>query len=117
MIKILIMCLCFNSFAQVTTVKKGEVIPYDGVLFSKDKELKLREMREECTVDKKKVELFSKMNELNQKEIDVLTQRADNYKKEVRENRRVSDLEKAIYFLAGAFITGAISYGVIKANK
>lgn len=116
---LLIVCLSLtdNCFGQVTTVKKGDPTPYDGVLFSKDKELKLREMKEECTVDKKKVELFTKMNELNQKELDVLTQRVDNYRKEVRDNRRISDFERAIYFFAGVVITGAISYGVVQANK
>lgn len=109
--------ISINSYSQVSTVKKGETVPYDGVLFSKDKELKLREMKEECSIDKKKVELFTKMNELTQKEVDVLTQRVDNYRKEVRENRKTSDLEKAIYFFAGALLTGAISYGVVKANK
>lgn len=106
-----------NCFAQVATVRKGELVPYDGVLFSKDKELKLREMREECAIDKKKVELFTKMSELSQKEVDVLTQRVDNYRKEVRENRQASDFEKAVYFFAGALITGVISYGVVKATK
>ena len=116
---LLIICLLLtiDSFGQVATVKKGESVPYDGVLFSKDKELKLREMKEECIVDKKKIELFTKMNELNQKELDVLTQRIDNYRKEVRDNRKISDFERAIYFFAGVVITGAISYGVVKANK
>jgi len=114
---ILSVLISLNSFSQVTTLKKGELAPYEGVLFSKDKELKLREMREECAVDKKKVELFSKMNELTQKEVDVLTQRVDNYRKEVRDNKKISDLEKAVYFFAGALLTGVISYGVVQANK
>jgi hypothetical protein len=114
---ILLIVFSLNSFAEVTTVKAGQVAPYSGVLFSKDAELKLREMREEYQIEKKKTELLSKINDMSQKEIDILTQRVDNYRGQVLENRKSSDLEKAVYFLAGALITGFVSYGVIKANR
>lgn len=106
-----------NTFAEVTTLKKGDIAPYGGVLFSKDAELKLREMREEYQVEKKKTELLSKINDMSQKEIDVLTQRVDNYRGQVMQNKKSTDLEKVVYFLAGALITGFVSYGVIQANR
>jgi hypothetical protein len=114
---ILLIVFSFNSFAEVVTLKKGDITPYSGVLFSKDAELKLREMKEEHIIEKKKNELLIKMNEMSQKEIDVLSERVDNYRKQVVENRKTSDWERSFYFLAGALITGFVSYGVIQANK
>lgn len=114
---ILLIVFSLNTFAEVITVKAGQVAPFSGVLFSRDAELKLREMREEYQVEKKKTELLTKINEMSQKEIDILTQRVDNYRGQVVQNKRSSDLERAVYFLAGALITGFVSYGVIQANR
>lgn len=114
---ILLIVISFNTYAEVTTIKAGQAAPYSGVLFSKDAELKLREMREEYQIEKKKTELLTKINDMSQKEIDILMQRVDNYRGQVIQNKKSTDLERALYFVAGALITGFVSYGVIQANR
>jgi hypothetical protein len=111
------MLLYPQAHAQdVKVVKKGEVVPFDGVLFTKELE---KTIRMDIQLAEKKVETLSELNDLNEKEIDILTKRLNLYQEKTIEmaDREVSNenstfWKHTIYFLSGAIITGLISYGV-----
>ncbi len=122
--KILIAFILTTGLAaaqDVKVVKKGELVPYDGVLFPKEKE---REIRTELETFEKKIITLRKLNDLNEKEIDILQKRVELYhKKSVeladREVKQESNsfVKSAIYFVSGALLTGVIGYGVIQAYR
>jgi hypothetical protein len=111
------MLLCSQAKAQDTkVVKKGESVPFDGVLFTKELE---KSIRMDMQLSEKKVDILSKLNELNEKEIDIITKRLELYQRKTTEmaDREVDAenrtfLKSTIYFLSGAIITGLISYGI-----
>lgn len=121
--KILLLFLSINICMadQVKVLKKGEAAPFDGVLFTKELE---KEIRTNQIIADEKVKLLSRINELNNKEIDVLLNRIDLYQKKSLElsemNSKIEDtafIKNAGYFLAGALITGFIGYGVIQVYR
>ena len=120
LLSLLLMCnLCFAE--DVKVVKKGELVPYDGVLFPKEKE---KEIRTDLETSEKRVITLSKLNELNNKEIDILNKRLEIYQDKARimadrEIKQESNTfwKNALYFVSGAVLTGVIGYGVIKAYR
>lgn len=121
--KLLILLLSINiCFAEsVKVVKKGETVPFDGVLFTKELE---KDIRNDMELYKKKVEVLTKLDELNNKEIDILSKRLDLYQKkslELAEKssklERDSHLKNAGYFISGALLTGLLGYAVIQAYR
>jgi hypothetical protein len=114
--------MCNMCFAQpVTPVKKGEQVPFDGILFTKEKE---KEVRTALEVSEKRVITLSKLNDLNNAEISILTDRLELYQKKSKElsdrESRLQDssfLKNSLYFIAGALITGVIGYGVVRAYR
>jgi hypothetical protein len=111
--------LCLAESVKV--VKKGEPVPFDGVLFTKELE---KDIRNDMETYKKKVEVLTKIDELNNKEIDILSKRLEVYQKkslELAEKssklERDSYLKNAGYFLSGALLTGFLGYAVIQAYR
>lgn len=105
---------CFAEGVKV--VKKGEVVPFDGVLFTKELE---KSIRMDMQISDKKINTLSKLNELNEKEIEILTKRLEIHQEKTRSiiDREVqmensSFWKYTIYFVSGALITGLISYGI-----
>lgn len=101
---------------DVKVVKKGEPVPFDGVLFTKELE---KSIRMDMQISEKKIETLSKLNELNEKEIDILTKRLVLHQEKTREMAdREVEVENStfwkhtLYFISGAILTGLISYGV-----
>jgi hypothetical protein len=118
---LLLLLITFNAFSQeVVTVKKGDVVPFDGVLFTKERELQIRkEVLEKDFLVKKNL-LLEELGKLQQTEIDIANKRVDVYQKRTQEmaDREVrqenTDFWKsAFYFTAGALIVGIIGYGVV----
>ena len=117
--KLIVSLLLISNFclAQVVkVVKKGEVVPVDGFLFPKELE---KDIREDVIKLKKRNEILTKINEVNEKEIDIVTKRLSLYQSKSKElaDREVQAerdqfIKSALYFLSGALITGLISYGV-----
>lgn len=113
---------CSIAFAdEVKVVKKGDVVPYDGVLFTKEKE---REIRTEIEVSEKKIITLKRLNDLNEKEIELLNRRIELYQRKTKEivdlqlqEDKYGNVKNALYFISGALITGLIGYGVIKAYR
>lgn len=106
---------------EVKIVKKGDTVPYDGVLFTKDKE---REIRTDLEISEKKILTLKRLNDLNEKEIEILNKRVELYQKKTKEivnlqlqEEKYSNAKNALYFISGALITGLIGYGVIKAYR
>jgi hypothetical protein len=117
----IILCLNFCYADSVKVVKKGETVPFDGVLFTKEKE---KEVRNNVENSEKKIVTLAKLNEFNEKEIDILNKRLELYQNKSREladrevkNENNTFLKNSIYFLSGALITGLIGYGVIQAYR
>jgi hypothetical protein len=117
--KLIVSLLLISNFClaqDVKVVKKGEVVPFDGVLFTKELE---KDIREDVIKLKKRNEILTKINEVNEKEIDIVTKRLSLYQSKSKElaDREVQAerdqfIKNALYFLSGALITGLISYGV-----
>lgn len=121
--KLLIFLLSFNLCManEVKVLKKGEVAPFDGVLFTKELE---RQIRNERIVADEKIKLLNELNDLSSKENEILKSRLELYQKKTTElldmNNKVESstfIKSAGYFLAGALITGVIGYGVIQAYR
>jgi hypothetical protein len=108
--------ICFQAIsADVKTVKKGDTVPFDGVLFTKELE---KSIREDIQVNERKINILTKLNDLNEKEIDILTKRLVVHQKVASEfaTREVNSennafWKNALYFISGAVITGFIHYG------
>jgi hypothetical protein len=123
---VLILNILLNNkaFSQVTVVKKGDTVQYDGVLFSKDKEIELRQMALDLDFEKKRNLKLSDLVEVSEKQIQQMNKRielydkriGDLYSKQVDEESNQS-WKNAAYFLSGALITGLIGYGVVQAYR
>lgn len=117
--KILFTTILFTQicFAQdVKVVRKGEQVPFDGVLFTRELE---KSIRMDIQISQNKIDTLTKLNELNDKEIDILTERLKNHQQKVKDivDREVQTensmfFRQTLYFISGALITGLISYGV-----
>lgn len=118
--KLIIFLLSINLvFAEdVKVVKKGETVPFDGVLFTRELE---KDIRNDIQVLTKKVDTLNKINDINEKELDILNKRVKIYQDKAKEmaNREVKSekdtfFKNTLYFLSGALLTGIVSYGVIR---
>lgn len=106
---------------DVKVVKKGEVVPFDGVLFTKELE---KDIRNDIQILNKKVNTLTKINDINEKELDIVNKRlalyqnkADELTKREVKSERDGLVKNTLYFLSGALLTGIIGYGVIKAYR
>lgn len=116
------MILYSTTYAQsVKVVKKGESVPFDGVLFTKEME---KSIRMDIQLYEKKVTTLTKLNELNEKENDILTKRVVVYQNKAREladrevrQERDTFWRNALFFVSGALLTGVIGYGVVQAYR
>lgn len=118
---LLLLLISFNAFSQqVVTVKKGDIVPFDGVLFTKEKELEVRKEVLEKDFLLKKNTLLEELGKIQKDELDIANKRVEVYQKRTQEmaDREVrqenTDFWKsAFYFTAGALIVGIIGYGVV----
>jgi hypothetical protein len=101
---------------DVKVIKKGDIAPFDGVIFTREVE---RSIREELEFNKVKIDKLTKLNMLNEQELEVISKRLELNQKISRElaDREVkiennSFLKNTLYFLSGALITGIIAHGV-----
>lgn len=124
-IGITIALLSLNCAAQgVVVLKKGDVVPFDGVLFSKEREKQLRLAVEERDYYQKSTLQLKDLGVLNQKEIDVLASRVENYQKQsvILADRVVASensgfVQNFLYFGLGVLATGLSSYVILKTHK
>lgn len=102
-------------------VKKGDIVPFDGVLFTRELE---KDIRNDLQTLQKRNEVLTKLNDVNNKEIDILNKRLDLYQNKAKEladrevrTEKETFIKNSIYFISGALITGLIGYGVVKAYR
>ena len=124
MIKLITLILTINlCFAEnsVKVIKKGETAPFDGVLFTRELE---KDFRNDLIVAEKKSAALTRLNEINEKEIEILNKRLGLYQTKAKELAEIetkvesdSFLKNVTYFISGALITGVIGYGVVKAYR
>jgi hypothetical protein len=122
---LLLLLLSLNAIAQdVVTVKKGDTVPFDGVLFTKEKELEVRKEVLEKDFLQKKASLLEELGKVQKEELDISNKRIEIYQARAQEmaDREVKSesrefLKNALYFTAGAVLTGVLGYGVIQAYR
>lgn len=122
---LLLLLLSLNAIAQdVVTVKKGDAVPFDGVLFTKEKELEVRKEVLEKDFLQKKASLLEELGKVQKEELDISNKRIEIYQARAQEmaDREVKSesrefLKNALYFTAGAVLTGVLGYGVIQAYR
>jgi len=122
--KVILCLLLISNIAiseEVKVVKKGESVPFDGVLFTKEKE---KEVRADLETSEKKIVTLRKLNELSESEIAILNKRLELYQNKARElaDREIKSenntfLKNSLYFLSGALLTGLIGYGVVRTYR
>lgn len=98
-----------NSFG-VQTVKKGEEVPHDGVLFTHKEEKELRKTNEQKI---RLEDLRIQQDEV----IKIQQQRIDNYKvyyDETKNQRSLTKWEKVLYFTGGVVASGLLIYTTSK---
>jgi hypothetical protein len=106
------MCLA----QDVKVIKKGETAPFDGVIFTREIE---KDIREDIQRLNKRNDILTKLNAVNEKEVEILVKRVSLYQAKSKElaDREVSlerdsFIKNALYFISGALVTGLITYGV-----
>jgi hypothetical protein len=110
--------------AQVKYVEKGTPAPYDGYLFSPDKEQEARQNTESIKYYKLLDESNQRIINMQKTELDLSSQQAALWKaqnlelaKQLEANNNASFWRNTVYFLAGAAITTALAFGVNKATN
>lgn len=111
--------VCFAN--EVKVVKKGDTVPFDGVLFTRELE---KDIRNDIEILKKKADTLTKINDINEKELEIVNKRLKLYQDKSKElaDREVKSenrdfLKNTVYFLSGALLTGLLGYGVFKAYR
>ena len=116
----LLSLITINCYADFDFIEKGQITPYAGYLITPEREKKLRLMNEEFNLYKALEESNKKLTILNESHIVVLTERL---KLAQDENQRLADRvikvednsfwKSALFFAAGALLTGVIAVGVV----
>lgn len=96
----------------VQYLSQGQNTPCTGYLFSPEKELEVRQMKETYN-------LHLEVKQLQKERIDILETRIDNYQeyqveleKELRNREDISFWKNTLYFGLGVLLTGAIATNV-----
>jgi hypothetical protein len=102
---------------SVTVLKKGEVSPCDGFLFSPEAEKKVTKAIDDAKYYKELSDLLHEKNELYLKQINILDQRlmlyvktTDELAEEVNRKRNEDFWQKTLYFGLGVVVTGLSVY-------
>lgn len=122
---LILFLLSFNLLAQdIVVLKKGDVVPFDGVLFSKEKELQLRQLTLDKQALEKQNETLNKLFEFQQKEIEITTARIILHQEQnniladkVVRQQENTFWQNVAYFGLGVVITGVVSYGAFQIYK
>lgn len=114
---LLLLFISFNCYA-FTPIKKGEPSPSNGFVVTHKQEKELRQKNED-----QKLKIRS-LSQLKLTQDQIIQKQDDMIKTQSEYNRDLSEAlatkptgfwEKTAYFMAGALLTGLVSYGTIKA--
>lgn len=122
-IPLLLLTFSVNSFgADVVHLNPNSLAPFEGYLFSPDKEKQLRLDESDLGYYKSLSDHQSNILKLQSDSVDKLNtmlsdkdKQIDNLNKQVVSNDN-SFLSKAFFFVVGAGITGLLGYGIYKSK-
>lgn len=122
---LLIFLLSINCFAEdISYLKKGEVAPFDGVLFSKEKELQLRQLKYDKDATQTQNKIMQQIIDQQEKEINIQSKRIEVYQnqanvlaKDITDYKTNRFWQNTVYFIAGVAITGLVTYGVLQTTR
>lgn len=104
--------------AEVTPVYKGNAVPFDGFLFTREEADRVRVDRLERDAFKEKseslvrsLELQSKNTELASSSVDLLLKRNDQLAGSLRDAQSVRNVERVLWFVLGVAVSGVAVYG------
>lgn len=108
MMKIIInLLLSFLLSFQVLAaqnIRKGEVAPYDGMIFTEQE-------ADQITKDHQQFLQLKDLQILYKEKIEIQNQRINNLKEYVEDDKNLTFWGKALYFGLGVLATGAAFYG------
>ncbi len=120
----LILLFSSQAIAQVKYVEKGTPAPYDGYLFTPEKEQEVRQANESLKYYKLVDETSQRILTLKDNEIKLLTESSTIWhnqsielSKQLEASKDSSFWRQALYFGLGAVLTTAITFGVNQASK
>jgi len=98
-------------------VKKGEVVSNEGFLVDKEQMKEFRLINESLKLEKDKSGKLTDLNEIQTHRTELYKKQAEEFQKAYEWSETKSFWKSSGYFLLGSFITGIISYGVVKTIK
>ena len=103
---------------NVVSIKKGEIAPFTGILFTEQKAddvrrqiLELEKQRYLVQSRDEKLDIFQVRFELKDEQIELFRQQNDRLVKQNQTNRSVGSIERMVWFGLGILATGAAVYG------
>lgn len=107
--------LSFMLAASASTcpkvVKKGDVVPCDGIVLSTEQELKART---DLIYYKELSDRYEKRSEFERELLNLEKESSRYYRSELEKKKDREFWQKALYFMAGAVLTGAVAYGTVQ---
>jgi hypothetical protein len=117
-ILLILLLFCNTSYAATgdipTPIVKGSLSPIDGYVISPVFEQKTRTL---LTFDDLMITNLENQNNKQKDMLNIDAQQIKLYQDLNSNNRELTTLEKAGYFFLGAFLTGLVSYGAVRATK
>lgn len=99
---------------DIQLITKGTPAPYDGFLMDNEKALSIRNQELDLGLANKKLDINTQINTLLQDSLNKSNQQVNNLNTELLNVQSSTKWENAVFFVAGALITGTIAYGIYK---
>jgi hypothetical protein len=109
---LLLAFLTSNLYAEVQYIKKGDITPYEGYLFSVDAERKNRAeliMKDNMTTQ---IKLYEENEKIYERQVYMWKNVATENTERLLKMERNSFWQNSLYFTLGVVVTGAIAIGV-----
>lgn len=103
--------------ADVVTLKQNDIVPFDGVLFSHEREKALRVIDQNLTIANDLNKLYEEKIGIMDKRIELRDTQIDSLTKTLASTREDTIWTKIGFFILGAAVTTGIAYGVTKATR
>lgn len=114
--KLLLLLLISNIALanDIQLITKGSPSPYDGFIMDNEKALNIRNQELDLGLANKKLDINTQINSLLQDSLNKSNQQVNNLNTELVNIKSNTKWENAVFFVAGALITGTIAYGIYK---
>ncbi|MFZ4411443.1 MAG: hypothetical protein ACOYOV_00070 [Bacteroidales bacterium] len=118
---VFILSISIAHAGNVSVIAKGTPAPFDGVLFSREMEKQIRQTNLDNVYLKQQNASLTRLNDLSEQETSIVTKRYENMALKVNELAEkqikadnASFWKSTLYFVAGAIMTGIITYSVTR---